>query len=352
MYLGSKLLLVGGRDPEECKSNLPLEVLYIFERSNRITSTHRKLLLPLSQNHEYVAYHAFVGSNDKTHFVLVGNSLFKFDASNFRWMHVPLIKGRCQMCNEGLSARCFRCNRRGASGSLIAHDTLLVAGGTGPNANICDIVELGRIANKSLVKDFRQPYSSDYNDRSIKSPCWIRCPTHLPLWIEDHTLLNIQNSKVILIGGYSAGLQESNRTFLGVLAKSHRDVLWTELASMEQPRAGHVSFKIGDFVYVAGGVRGTKRLVSCERYDVRRNIWETLKQVLPYPIRHASAVVDSKGKYCFISGGLKSQNLGPNRTSVKWKTSSNLIVYHINDGFKLYNDAFYANREKHISILI
>jgi hypothetical protein len=134
-----------------------------------------------------------------------------------------------------------------------------------------------------------------------------------------------------------------------MMNKCERDVTWTEVATMEQARSCHVCFKMGEYVFVAGGVCGTNRLTSCERYDVKKNTWEKLPWYLPYPVKHASAVVSSEERYCFITGGLISPNL---RVSMKWKTYNGMIVFNNEEGFEDYHNVFRIKREKHVSMII
>ena len=148
------------------------------------------------------------------------------------------------------------------------------------------------------------------------------------------------------------GNRESSRTFLGIITEDLRDVNWTELASMEYARSGHICFKMGGYVFVAGGVNGINRLTCCEKYDVKNNKWETIQYSLPYPIKHASVVVNADGTSSFITGGLTPRILASGSNSVKWRPSNKLIIYENDKGFQVHNNTFHIKRERHVSVLL
>ena len=342
VFVGSKILLAAGRDPDECDSNLSTELLYVFQRCNRITSIYSKLLSPFPTSTEYGECHAFAGSSDGRIVVCRWSSFFTFDTHEYRWIHVPSINRRCQMCDRKCSDRCFRCNRKGAVASFITSTMLLITGGIGPIANVCELLNC-----RAAIRD-----SSKMIYEIASLPNWIRCSTKLPLRIEDHTVIRLQDKMVMLIGGYSMGYQESKRTFLGIITEDRQDVNWTELAPMEHARAGHICFKMGEYVFVAGGVNGIKRLTCCEKYDVKNNKWEPIQFSLPYPIKHASALVNAEETSAFITGGLISGNAASGRKSVKWYPSNRVVIYENDKGFQIHKDTLRIKRERHISTLV
>ena len=89
-----------------------------------------------------------------------------------------------------------------------------------------------------------------------------------------------------------------------------------------------------------GVVNRTERIVSCEKYDIQSKKWDMLLCLLPFPIKSASAVVDRREKYCFISNGMITRDM---RTSIRWKPSNGLIIFNQDDGFKYHESVFRIN---------
>ena len=103
-------------------------------------------------------------------------------------------------------------------------------------------------------------------------------PTKLPLIVSHHTLTNIGYDKVMLVGGEVDIIRRrrscsSNRVFQGKLTPNKKDVKWIEVGCLSEARGLHISFKLNDSVYVAGGVNEEEQeiLSSCERYDLTQN---------------------------------------------------------------------------------
>ena len=112
---------------------------------------------------------------------------------------------------------------------------------------------------------------------------------------------------------------------------------------MNTPRLEHIAFKMGDYIYVAGGVgAGDTTYASCERYSITNNHWDITSYSLPYPLNGASVVVGKDENFALVIGGRINNKV----------VSNKVIVFTEGKGF-LENNSFElkTNRHGHISLI-
>ena len=171
------------------------------------------------------------------------------------------------------------------------------------------------------------------------------CPTPIPVdRVLFHSITNVDNNKVILVGGEVkcnvAWLSKS--VYLGELTEDKSDVTWKELESMQKARKFHITFKMKQHVYVAGGIDvRDKTLACCERFDLNENKWFKCHHVLPYRLYDASVVVSADETFAVITGGYKGGSI-----------SDGIIIFTEQGGFKLMAANLLSERFGHVSILI
>jgi len=75
---------------------------------------------------------------------------------------------------------------------------------------------------------------------------------------------------------------------------------WTEAAPMHSPREDFGCAVLGDYIYVAGGLRGNKTLNTFERYSIAKDTWQSLPS-MPRSRRNVGLV--ALGGYLYAIGG-------------------------------------------------
>lgn len=107
-------------------------------------------------------------------------------------------------------------------------------------------------------------------NRDTSSYSWTKCKTKLPANINRHTATNIENNKVILVGGrHKYAGDKSGKVLEGTLSIDGKDVQWKWLPSSFRARTKHVAFKLKDVLVVAGGYINARQSLSCEIYDIK-----------------------------------------------------------------------------------
>ena len=157
----------------------------------------------------------------------------------------------------------------------------------------------------------------------------------------------------------------SNRVFKGTYLKSQRDVKWSEIDSLIEGRGGHISFMMGNHIYVAGGfiksdqhkdkkrkrtkekeavIQTSNWTSSCEKYDLKEQRWSHCPHILP-PIRITldssgvssdllNATVSRDGKSAIITCKEEFNTVGDNIGMMISFTEKDGFNVHENAGFK------------------
>lgn len=80
---------------------------------------------------------------------------------------------------------------------------------------------------------------------------------------------------------------------------------WNALPPMEQGRTDVVCAKIGNFLYVCGGLRRGRPTNSLERLSLERGVWETLPPLLGRRVVDTGSMVAVMSGRLYICGGLE-----------------------------------------------
>ena len=143
---------------------------------------------------------------------------------------------------------------------------------------------------------------------------WIQCKECLPVTVAFHSVTKLKENSVILIGGKDLRkpkkLVGSKEVLMGTLASDKENILWEKLSSLNVGRWFHVTFKIDDVIYVAGGFDDSRKcLSSCEEYSLVTKTWRESNYELPYPLAKAVVEVDSQQKFAIIAGGITAGDI-------------------------------------------
>ena len=264
-----------------------------------------------------------LGATDKDIFVL-GRNRCKCDARCFNrlhvehmfamkkssphpeWVNVPQRHEYYQ--NWMLSKCCF------------ISPKFLVAVGIARNKNFSNVASISTTVIELFdFTEFFTPSHDFSGDSTPPSTQWKVLKSNLPNDILNSAIVTADSNDMYLIGGfvYDHGtmiesgriediLQDigkvSNRVFKGKFLKSEKDISWTEVESLIQGRGGHVAFKMGNNIYVAGGfvenyrnqdgqfkkskikeaiIQTSNWTSSCERYDLNEEKWSVCSYVFP-----------------------------------------------------------------------
>ena len=286
-----KILVTAGADWEMAIINpLPSEILFVFKRNQKVISLYSKSAPAFPGASNY--YGTFSGMCEGH--ILVGQNriMFTYNPRKNQWLQLPW---------ENDIMRNF------ASSCAINNSSMVIAGHAYDSSNRVQLFRLNdspiKVRKKRrLISCF---VSSKQEEISLNSH-WITCPSKLPITVQGHTIINISENEVILVGGIITGFGLSGRVFLGELQTDDYDVIWKELASITYPRTKHLCFKLGLDVFIAGGYGDEGILSSIERYNVKEMSWEIHSKALPCKLTSASVVVDKDETYAVITGGLTS----------------------------------------------
>lgn len=184
----------------------------------------------------------------------------------------------------------------------------------------------------TTVYNEKQEENSENEDECTQYKDVAGSPKERTIGVRHNTITNLGSNRILLVGGFVKFNETISRATNMVLKGSIHNitgndtrVIWEELCPLSQPRGYHVSFKMRNHVYVAGGKHGKsyKALISCERYDVNNNKWYPVAHSLPYPLHSASVMVSQDETFAVITGGITTGN----------KVLNGVIVFTEKDGF-------------------
>jgi hypothetical protein len=131
-----------------------------------------------------------------------------------------------------------------------------------------------------------------------------------PVTIDDHCMVNINSTTVMIIGGTQNG-QRSGKTFYFTFGEQS----WTDGPELKYSRFYHSCQQIRRnqdipnlSIIVVGGWDGSSELSSVEILDEDSNEWRTGPE-LPIAIRLSQMVEDQNGGVVFIGGRSSNANL-------------------------------------------
>ena len=203
----------------------------------------------------------------------------------------------------------------------------------------------------SKIQKIKAPFTLIKRTEALQKFTWKKCPSKIPVSLNDgtpaqiwgHSITFVRNNTFIIIGGRALSQRpyrrETTRCVIqGEILEERMDITWKKLRSMLNDRFGHFSFKLKNFVYVAGGAEyGTKDILCCEVYDILNDSWSISPHNLPYHLYKASVIVNEDETYALIIGGLM-------RTA---EASESVIIFTEENGFEVFKDfSLYVGRYK------
>jgi non-specific serine/threonine protein kinase len=121
-----------------------------------------------------------------------------------------------------------------------------------------------------------------------------------------HSMAVEYDGEIVVMGGWKPrGSNPTAQTSSSVYAL--RDGEWTELASMNIPRAAGAAAVVGDEIVIAGGQNDGELVEPAEVFD-----GESWREVAPLPTPREHLGGTSDGRYFYAAGGRK---LSPDRNS-------------------------------------
>ena len=216
--------------------------------------------------------------------------------------------------------------------------------------------------------------------------------------ISRPSIINIGNNQVLLLGGEYIHEEDgyldsrpSELVFLWELTTEGKSVKMKKLENMKKSRQNAIAFKLGNNVYVTGGIGGDmgrtqlhgtvgyrvhgtsgsrlydQRILSCtERFDLTDHKWYPSEYSLPKPLHSASVAISANDGFALITGGVSSYqkitNVPQNTTNLTSSPSSlhkqlitecdRIIAFDEENGFQLLESKLHYPRSNHVSIRI
>ena len=321
MYLTSGLTASDNQ-----KKVAPLERIDVFLRHNRIRSIRSTALSRCPSGVE-----AFGGICDGEFITGGSDGIFIYDKNQDNWVKISGLDS----IRDSTSSYC-----------MIGNNKMLLTGGSFAYGNLHASQRSGICAPAAEVIELHTQYSRNSNNLDLNKSHLVSriCYTRLPVPLINHSVTQVAKHKIIVVGGIIHGNgNATNRVFAGEFSiDDAQSIQWKELEPLEIPRYGHLSFRLGSFLYVAGGVgRNEKLISSCEVYNINENKWQYGNNHLPYPLSRSSVVTDSQEKFALICGG---------EAYFKGWASSNVIIFTKEDGFYVFDDfSLQSRRYGHIA---
>ena len=152
---------------------------------------------------------------------------------------------------------------------------------------------------KNKVERLAIPSTVLDDDQSM--PHW-GCPSKLAIKVSYHTMMELPDGRVMLVGGYPSDGQPSDKVFIGHLTIDETDVQGNEINTLNRPRFKDIAFQLKGTIFSAGGIGS---------------------QDMPYPLSEASVVVGKDENYAIVIGGRIADKNDRNVS----KISSKVLVF-------------------------
>ena len=342
LLLGSKILVASGLSAyddswdDHKNRNIRSEILYVTLRNKQVSSIFSTLaeVCPAQGNK------GFGATWNGKHIVGVGKNVFEFNQKLGQWKEFVNTTKR----------------REYSSCCTVGHSGIIVAGGWEESGkSSLEVLNSQNKPIKSRIEKIRIPFSLKKKSDDLRKLSWKKCPSKIPVSLNDgtpaqiwgHSITFVRNNTFIIIGGRALSQRpyrrETTRCVIqGEISEESMDITWKKLRSMLNDRFGHFSFKLKNFVYVAGGAEyGTEDILCCEVYDIFNDSWSISPHNLPYHLYKASVIVNEDETYALIIGGLM-------RTA---EASENVIIFTEENGFEVFKDfSLHHKRYGHVSL--
>jgi hypothetical protein len=219
-------------------------------------------------------------------------AFYKYDMSNHKWSYIISLPGK-HMCD--------------ATCCLIKKDTMILTGGESlpPMGNPSNIVKLVNIMFGTFTE----------------------CETRLPFNIGFPHLIQVEEKKVILLGGRIDFNLPSQRVFEGKLSEDGCDVTWTELNPVNIKTSTNIAFKLQHQLVLAyqSEDKKTKSMV----YDITKNKWMQGPETdLSLDFFYSNVLVDPKENFALLIDNCQGD------TNRKME----MVMYKRNKGFSHVNN--------------
>lgn len=332
------------------------EIITVVHPANNKTSIISKRgnanCLPIWEGHRYsdfsmsnkMHYGGYIG--EKAPIASTGKNLFEYTPENDKWNHIAATNG-------GMEGDVVGCEFQ---------DMFLIIFSNGYISPHASLLKLNQDRNEEVPKisdGIQSCLNKGFIFIETNSFCHqVFCPTPIPRTLTSCEVSSAGKNRVILVG---ENQQNQAKAFIGELNRKQNDFQWKDISKNKISRNGHLIFKMGDYVYVVGGetyindptVFGPvcTKLKCCEVYDLKKHRWSQSKYCLPFPLSHASVVVEENEEFAVITGGLKDNT----RDKFTWRKIGDLsdivIIFTQNTGFKVL-DEFKLNTKRwtHVSI--
>ena len=214
----------------------------------------------------------------------------------------------------------------GAAMCSINDSTLVLAGGE-KNGDCVEVLTFyGYNSTKYSYGSTRRQKSENL---SSSLSTWSICDAKLPVPVSHHTLIRINNRRLMLVGGI-VNEQPSNRVFEGIYYEYDKNITWKERKPLKRARQSHITFRLGHNIYSVGGqgLDSQKVLSCCEVYNLHSQKWIKCLHKLPFPLYEASVVVDPAETFAVITGNF----------SYISGASNSVIIFTELNGFSVFNN--------------
>jgi len=214
-------------------------------------------------------------------------TFYKYDISNHKWNHTISLPSK-HMCD---ATCCF-----------IKKDTMILTGGESlpPMGNPSNIVKLVNIMFGTFTK----------------------CKTRLPFNIGFPNLIQVEEKKVILLGGKIDFNAPSQRVLEGKLSQDGCDVTWNELNPVNIKTSTNIAFKLQNQLILTypSEDKKTKSMV----YHITKNKWMQGPETdLSIDFFYSNIFIDPKQNYALLMNSVYNDD---NR-------EMRMVMYEINKGF-------------------
>lgn len=108
-------------------------------------------------------------------------------------------------------------------------------------------------------------------------------------------IINLCNDYNVILGGF-----DGHRSLQSCEVYDIDKNEWTMIADMLHNRSGHGCITFKDCIYVIGGFDGQIRLKLCEKYNLSTNTWSMIREMNIERTNFGVAVIDD---VIFVAGG-------------------------------------------------